>query len=267
MEVKMTDKKVFEINIGDWEQDTGFVRVLLEGCLLKLLFQLHKSEERGVFTANIRAISILFKTNIEESRELLAEISENNLLNIEEIAPDKFCIKSRRMVREGNISTKRVEARLSYLTKPLSKPSTKPLTNPQTNPQQKWGFVKDDNISLYIKEVVELLNKKSGKNFSLKTTKTKDLIKARFNEGFTKEDFEKVISQKCNEWLDDAKMVLYLRPETLFGNKFEGYLQSIPKNKIVSLSTIPLSDEQNRINLETYGNDPRRKVKSVYGND
>jgi uncharacterized phage protein (TIGR02220 family) len=240
----MIDKKVFEINIGDWEQDTGFVRVLLEGCLLKLLFQLHKSEERGVFTANIRAISILFKTNIEESRELLAEISENNLLNIEEIEPDKFCIKSRRMVREGNISTKRTVARLSYLTKPLSKPSTKPLTNPQTNPQQKEGFVKDDNIYIYIKEVVELLNKKSGKNFSSKTTKTKDLIKARFNDGFTIADFEKVITQKCSDWLDDPKYVLYLRPETLFGQKFEGYVQSIPRNKPMITKSETISEAE-----------------------
>jgi uncharacterized phage protein (TIGR02220 family) len=241
----MIDKKVFEINIGDWEQDTGFVRVLLEGCLLKLLFQLHKSEERGVFTANIRAISILFKTNIEESRELLAEISENNLLNIEEIEPDKFSIKSRRMIREGNISTKRTESRLSYLTKPLSKPSTKPLTNPQTNPQQKKGFVKDDNISLlYIKEVVELLNKNSNKNFSLKTTKTKDLIKARLNEGFTVDDFKKVIIHQCNQWLDDPKMVLYLRPETLFGQKFEGYLQSVPKVKIQETPVPDISDDE-----------------------
>ena len=49
------------------------------------------------------------------------------------------------------------------------------------------------------------------------------LINARFNEGYTKEDFIKVIDIKTNEWLK-TKMEQYLRPETLFSNKFEGYL-------------------------------------------
>ena len=53
----------------------------------------------------------------------------------------------------------------------------------------------------------------------------RQLIKARFNEGATYDDFELVIKYKAKKWLEDAKMVSYLRPQTLFGTKFEGYLQ------------------------------------------
>ena len=81
---------------------------------------------------------------------------------------------------------------------------------------------KSIDIDIY-KYIVDYLNQKTGKNFKVNSNKTKSLIKARLNEGFTKEDFVKVIDIKTNEWLK-TKMEQYLRPETLFSNKFEGYL-------------------------------------------
>ena len=50
-------------------------------------------------------------------------------------------------------------------------------------------------------------------------------------EGYTVEDFRRVIDHKASEWMEDEKMREYLRPETLFGTKFEGYLQAAPKEK------------------------------------
>ena len=80
-----------------------------------------------------------------------------------------------------------------------------------------------DSIDKY-KDIVLYLNKKSGKNFRYSSKKTKDLIQARLNEGFTIDDFKTVIDKKCDEWLCDTVMNKYLRPETLFGTKFESYL-------------------------------------------
>lgn len=79
----------------------------------------------------------------------------------------------------------------------------------------------DNNNIIYI---VELLNEKSKSSFKSTTDKTRKLITARLKEGFVLEDFEKVVSFKCKQWLSDKKMSAYLRPETLFGTKFEGYL-------------------------------------------
>jgi len=45
------------------------------------------------------------------------------------------------------------------------------------------------------------------------------LLKANY----TQTQIENVIDSKCNEWLG-TDMSKYLRPETLFGSKFEGYL-------------------------------------------
>lgn len=80
-------------------------------------------------------------------------------------------------------------------------------------------------------EIVDYLNEKIGARYSAKSSKTQTLINARMNEGFTLEDFKTVIDKKCNDWLKDTKMSKYLRPETLFGTKFEGYLTEIQKKK------------------------------------
>jgi len=73
-------------------------------------------------------------------------------------------------------------------------------------------------------DVVDYLNKKTGKKFKSSTDKTKKLITARYKEGFSIEDFKEVIDIKVLHWLNDDNMNKYLRPETLFGTKFEGYL-------------------------------------------
>lgn len=86
---------------------------------------------------------------------------------------------------------------------------------------------KDIYINIYI-DIVEYLNKKANKNYKHNSDKTRRFIYARLNEGFTLEDFKKVIDNKCRSWLNDERMNQYLRPETLFGTKFEAYLNEMP---------------------------------------
>lgn len=80
-----------------------------------------------------------------------------------------------------------------------------------------------------IKEIVDYLNKVCERSYRYTSGKTKTLIKSRFNEGFTIDDFKKVIDIKNDQWGNDNKMKEFLRPETLFGTKFESYLQQ-PKS-------------------------------------
>lgn len=72
-------------------------------------------------------------------------------------------------------------------------------------------------------EIIAYLNKKAGANFRPTTKTTQNFISARWREGWRESDFFKVIDGKVNAWGTDPKMVQYLRPETLFGTKFEGY--------------------------------------------
>lgn len=78
--------------------------------------------------------------------------------------------------------------------------------------------------SLPYSEIINYLNEKANRQFKSTTKKTQSLIKARFNEGWEVEHFKTVIDKKTKEWMGDSKMENYLRPETLFGTKFESYL-------------------------------------------
>lgn len=72
--------------------------------------------------------------------------------------------------------------------------------------------------------IVKILNEQTGSKYRASSKKTQSLINARVREGATIEDFEKVITHMTAKWHNDSKMAQYLRPETLFGTKFEGYL-------------------------------------------
>ena len=78
------------------------------------------------------------------------------------------------------------------------------------------------NINIY-SQVIDYLNEKLGSSYRASTKSNINLIKARVNEGFKLEDFKKVIDTKCLEW-SNSNMEQYLRPQTLFGPKFESYL-------------------------------------------
>ena len=76
-------------------------------------------------------------------------------------------------------------------------------------------------------EVVNHLNHRLGTQYKPTTQATRKLIKARLKEGFTVEDMKLVIDKKATEWVGNPKMAQYLRPDILFGNKFEGYLNAL----------------------------------------
>ena len=78
------------------------------------------------------------------------------------------------------------------------------------------------------KEIVAHLNTTCSTNFKDTTKSTQTLIKTRLKEGHTVEDFKKVHSTKNKEW-KGTDYEKFLRPETLYGNKFESYLQQSDK--------------------------------------
>lgn len=81
-----------------------------------------------------------------------------------------------------------------------------------------------NNILSVCTDIVTHLNDKTGANYRASSKNTQRLIKARLKEGYGVDDFKEVIDTKASDWLRDSKMSQYLRPETLFGNKFESYL-------------------------------------------
>ncbi|MGG4036089.1 conserved phage C-terminal domain-containing protein [Paenibacillus cisolokensis] len=94
------------------------------------------------------------------------------------------------------------------------------------------GINKKDIYSGIHEKIIAYLNEKTGKRYSSKVKRTRDLINGRLSEGRTFEDFVYVIDTKCSHWLDDPKMFEYLRPDTLFRpTNFDKYLNQLPREE------------------------------------
>ena len=103
------------------------------------------------------------------------------------------------------------------------------VSETQTGGCPKPGHNNIADIDSYIdniKNIVEYLNRAAGKKYKPSTKETQQHIKARLAEGYTLEDFQTVIDKMCGKWKGDPKMEDYLRPATLFGTKFESYLNA-----------------------------------------
>lgn len=99
-------------------------------------------------------------------------------------------------------------------------------TNTPSEHKQECKECKEDNNNIIveqIKEIVEYLNLKCGTHYRHTTANTKKHIKARLKDGYSFEDFKDVIDKKYKEW-KGTEFERYLAPDTLFGTKFEKYL-------------------------------------------
>lgn len=101
------------------------------------------------------------------------------------------------------------------------------ITATNNQPTDNQQITTSNNVKKEKKEIinniVEFLNSTASKNFKSNSTSTIKHINARLREGYTLEDFKRVIEIKTSEWLG-RENEKYLRPSTLFGTKFESYL-------------------------------------------
>jgi len=107
----------------------------------------------------------------------------------------------------------------------LSSPKMTKLSSPEIHTKTNIKENKRKDIMSFSSSVIDYFNQKTGKNFRPKSKEICRLISARYNDGFTLEDFKTVIDKKTSQWLNDPKMDAYLRPKTLFAaSNFESYL-------------------------------------------
>lgn len=199
-----------------------------------LYFHLNMHADDDGFIDNTKTIQRMIGSSDDDRKLLIAKQFilpfENGLVVIKDwrvhnyIQGDRYHKtqyineKSQLVVEENNMYTKRIQDVSNMdtqvrLGKDRLGKDRKDILSGSEEPDQ-----------LPYKEVVDYLNEKTGSKYRSSGTKTKKLIKARFNEGFSLDDFRTVIDVKSKQWLTDQKMKQYLRPETLFGTKFESYL-------------------------------------------
>lgn len=101
------------------------------------------------------------------------------------------------------------------------------------------------------KIVIDYLNQKAGTRYEYNSSKTLTLLNTLFRKGYSVDDMKKVIDIKCKEWLPQETMRKYLRPRTLFSNKFEDYLNQEVKPQVTTTTKKTQSYED--FMLKTYG--------------
>jgi phage replication O-like protein O len=98
------------------------------------------------------------------------------------------------------------------------------LNKKETPKPPKRGGSYPLNLSEVSDQIIAFLNESTGKTFRPAIKGTQRLIRVRLSEGFTVEDFKKVITIKTEQWKGNTKFEAYLRPQTLFAKNFEAYL-------------------------------------------
>ncbi|APX72883.1 conserved phage C-terminal domain-containing protein [Companilactobacillus allii] len=191
------------------------------------------SNEKGCFASN-NYLSKFLRVSPSRISQLVSELEKKNYITVKLFySKDNPKLVARREITPVNILNRVV----NILIPPTKKIKGGYLENcEEREPSSDNQKHIKDNVelprpsppdSIPFKKIIEYLNSKAEKHYRLAET-NKLKITERWNEGYRLEDFKKVIDNKCLVWKDDSKMNEYLRPYTLFGKKFDDYLNSKP---------------------------------------
>ena len=177
--------------------------------------------EKGYCYASNDYLAKIFKTSVVTISRKIKILEEKKYIEIE--YEKKGCLVISRKIR----LTKMLTAINKNVNRTINK-------NVKENNISNINNTNNNNIIysqvLPYEEIINYLNLKANTHYRHNIKKTQSLISARFNENFTLDDFKRVIDNKVNEW-KNTEMEKYLRPETLFGTKFESYLNQKEKEK------------------------------------
>ena len=208
-------KEGYSICFNEWALDKDIKDEL---GLLLIISSL--TAEKGYCYASNDYLAKIFETSVVTISRKIKILEEKKYIEIE--YEKKGCLVISRKIR----LTKMITAINKNVNRTINK------------------NVKENNISninntnnniiysqvLPYEEIINYLNLKANTHYRHNIKKTQSLISARFNENFTLDDFKRVIDNKVSEW-KNTEMEKYLRPETLFGTKFESYLNQKEKEK------------------------------------
>ena len=211
-----------------------------------------------LYTEYMAQIELL---NMEQRGELLTAIMNHALgrasTELDAVTSMAFSFIRSRMDRDCEKYEKTVEARKEAgkmggrpKANGFSEKQTKakkPVYDPDNDPDSDNDCDNDKNNmspptsggrpAYQYAEIVDYLNQKAGTRYKHSSEDTRKHIRARVNDGYTLDDFKVVIDRKTAEW-KGTEWEKFLRPSTLFGSKFESYLnqREEPKGKKTAFS-------------------------------
>lgn len=204
--LKKSQKEVFE-QLTDEEA----------GKLIKGIFQYATTGENKL-EGYLNIIFIPIKNEIDKNEERYIKVCERNKKNIEKRWDTKNTTGKSGIPNDTKNTDNHNHIHLE------NKSNSNRGMGEEEEKKETFKDTDDDGLLSEISEkVIEHLNKTAGTNFRYTSKLNKSKINARLNEGYVLDDFIDVIDKKHKEW-QGTEFERYLCPETLFGNKFEKYL-------------------------------------------
>jgi uncharacterized phage protein (TIGR02220 family) len=220
------ETKALYFLLGMEADDEGFISP-------KKVLRLYGGTEDSLRVLATRGYIIPFKTGVI----VITDWKRNNYLDKNKVKPTIYTSEKEQLFYDDNtqkyyISSEKVKPKLNQSSEKVKPKFNESLTkvNAEENSIEENSIVYNNIYN--VEDIIAYLNNKLKTNYKTTTKSTITKIKARLKEGFTIEDFKKVIDKKYDEWYG-TDMEKYLRPDTLFGTKFEGYLnqKNIPKKE------------------------------------
>jgi len=222
----MAKAPAIQFYVKDWLSDPELRMAShsTKGIWIDMLCYMWESSERGKICGTLEQIKKLVSATDEDMDLFISEAKTLQFCDVT-ICNKNVTVINRRIhqdYKDKQNTRLRVqrfrEKQKSNANVTPSSPSPTPTPTPK---------IKD--IVPY-EEIIDYLNEKAGTHFKHKTKTTRGFIKARWNEDPDFSNigaFRYVIDVKCGQWLNDPKMIGNLRPQTLFGTKFESYLNEV----------------------------------------
>ena len=211
------------------------------GKLFKGILNYVNTGESGL-TGLMNSVFVYIQKDIDKNEESYQQKCKKNKENI-----NKRWNKENQDIQTNTNVYERIpndtdNNHISYITNHNSLINNQEKDNRVIGEEEKTKVEVLDNNSKIYHEVISYLNQVCGTSYRPTSKESQKHIKARLNDGFNVDDFKKVIDNMAYKWLKDEKMNRYLRPETLFGTKFESYLNEIPIVKPRTLKDISMAE-------------------------
>jgi len=170
------------------------------------------SQEKGYCWATNAYFADLYGVSKTTVSHWLTNLESWGYIKLEYIYKDKEVVERRVYICDQGIS--KIQEQVKDLQQPVSD-----------------DYTKQKEFDEKVEAIIEYFNYTCGTNFKSNTSATRKLIKKHLKESFTLDDFKKVIDIKYEDWgkhpvkFSNGQMSNeYLRPTTLFGDKFETYV-------------------------------------------
>ena len=206
---------------------------LAEGCILDITKKYNKASIANDLDFSVSELDAFIKFLIDEC-ELLFE-TEAGFLTTEQVQENFFKVSKSRNWHKSNYESRKKDTNntVPVIEKPIQDLENDIPVVDLIQSKVKQSKVKQSKVKKAPREAVEIiindLNSRLNTKYSIYSKGTTDLVSKRLADGFKVQDFITVNEKKCKQWKDNPDFCSYLRPETLYSNKFEGYLNQIIK--------------------------------------